>query len=328
MKFRLTLAVWGKWHLDQFETNALPSLRASGNLDAIDYHISAHTRPADRERLASLLQGFNADIKTPIRDDVQSDQGTSNDTVFGRNIDDRSAAAAAGEAWALLSPDMVWGEGTFAHYRRLFEAGKKAIFRPLLRVDSERAGIITDFGKRALARIALEHEHDIARRFYRADGKLFSSHAEMVIWPAPGGLINKTITAETQVCMPAAVQLDGQGLAPDLAPDEMAVICDSDESISLAMTAPGKDFSWLLGTEPLKLDIVRAFLKWYYSPACQHIAAKSYRLHDRDIDPAAWEQIERHADDFIKAVFESGTDTIYQPGAPAPGHLLSDGILA
>ena len=41
MRFHFTLAVWGEWHLNQLETHGIPSLRAPGNLDAVDYHISA-----------------------------------------------------------------------------------------------------------------------------------------------------------------------------------------------------------------------------------------------------------------------------------------------
>jgi hypothetical protein len=303
MKFRFTLVAWGDWHIDQFVRHGLPSLRAPGNLDAIEHHISAKTRPADLDRLKEALRDLNADVQAPLADDVQGDQGTANSTVFGFNMQDRADAASAGEAWALLSPDMVWGEGTFAHYRRLFESGKKAIFRPLLRVDSEKAGTITDFKRRALARVALDCEHWIAKDRYRAAGDHFSSHAEMVIWPAPGGLINRTTTAEVQVCIPTML-LNGQGLVSAMDPSEMAVIGDSDEAISIAMTSPDKDFSWLMGSGPLTVETVRSFLRRYQSPACRHIAATSYRLHDEDIQDGAWDDIERGANDFIATVFE------------------------
>ena len=176
MRFRFTLAVWGDWHLRQLEAHGVPSLRAPGNLGAIDYHISAHTRPADRERLAAILDGLDADIKTPLPDDMRGDRHAANPAVLGFRAADRAEAAAAGEAWALLSPDMVWGEGTLAHHNAAFEAGKTMIFRPLLWVDAEKAGTIRDFGRRHLARVALEHEHAIARGYFRADGPCFSSH--------------------------------------------------------------------------------------------------------------------------------------------------------
>ena len=302
MRFRLTLAAWGDWHLGQLEAHGLPSLRAPGNLDAVDYYISAHTRPTDRDRLAAALEGLDADVKTPLPDDVRGDQGTANNTVHACKAQDYAAAAAAGEAWALLSPDMVWGEGTWAHHRAAFEAGRTIIYRPLLRVDADRAGTIGDFRRRALAAVALEHEHGVARQFYRADGRLFSSHAELVIWSAPGGLLNKTITAEMQTCV-AGRMPHMEFITPEADEGKLLVVADSDEAITLAMAPPGKDFSHVAGTGPLTPGIVRAFADWYRSPATELIARRSYRLHAGDVDPAEWAEVERRADAFIAEVF-------------------------
>ena len=302
MKFRFTLAAWGNWHLSQFERNGLPSLHAPGNLDAVDYHISVHTRPADRDRIAAILQGINADIKASLSDGVGSDQGTANNTVHICKMSDYAAAAANGEAWVLMSPDMVWGEGTLAHHRAVFEAGKTAIYRPLLRVDVDKAGMITEFSKRSLARIALEKEHEVSQKYYRADGPLFSSHAEMIIWPAPGGLLNTTITAEMQICV-ARQMPDVEFMTPEISNDKILVVGDSDEAITLALAPPGKDFSHVVGTGPLTPDIIRRFSSWYQSPATATVARHSYRLHADDIDLAAWAPVEQRANDFIAEVF-------------------------
>ena len=303
MRFRFTLAMWGNWHLSQFERNGLPSLRAPGNLDAIDYHISVHTRPADRDRIAAILQGINADIKTPLPDDMRNDRYAANPAVLDFRTKDYAVAARAGEAWVLLSPDMVWGEGTLAHHRKAFEAGKTLIFRPLLWVDAKKAGTIRDFGRRALARVALECEHSIAREYFRADGPKFSSHTEMIIWLAPGGLLNKTITAEVQTCV-ASKPLDSCGLATETDEEKMMVIGDSDEAITLALAPSDKDFSTWLTEIPLTADLVRQFTRWYPSPASRHIAAASYRLHADEIDLAEWTMVERRANDFIAEVFQ------------------------
>jgi len=302
VRFRFTLAVWGDWHLSQFERNALPSLRAPGNLDAVGYHISVHTRPTDRDRIVGILQGINADIKASLSDGVGSDQGTANNTVHVCKMSDYAAAAANGEAWMLLSPDMVWGEGTLAHHRAAFEAGKTAIYRPLLRVDADKAGTISDFGKRSLARIALEKEHEVSQKYYRADGPLFSSHAEMIIWPAPNGLLNTTITGEMQTCM-ARLMPDVEFMTPGIPDDKILVVGDSDETITLALAPSGKDFSHVVGTGPLTRDIIHRFASWYQSPAMVTVARHSYRLHADDIDLAAWAPVEQRANDFIAEVF-------------------------
>jgi hypothetical protein len=305
MRFRFTLVVWGDWHIGQFVRHGLPSLRAPGNLDAIDHVVSAKTRPSDLERVRAALDGVNAEIEALLPDDIGSDQATCNTAVFTHNVDDRSAAAQAGEAWGLLSPDMVWGEGTWAHHRAALEGGAKAVFRPLLRVDSERAGTIRDFRRRSLAATALEHEHAIARTDYRAGGERFSPHAEMIIWEAPGWLINRTITAEVQTCIPAAVPFNSQGLSALPLDGEMCVVRDSDEAIAVAMCPPDKDFGWLQGTRPLDVDLVRGFLRSYNSPASRNIARQSYHLHAGDIvDAEIWKTVlDRRSDDFITEVF-------------------------
>ena len=107
MMFRFSLAVWGDWHIDQFVRNALPSLKAPGTLGAIDHVIAVHTRPADVERLRAALDGVNAELLAPIADDTAGDQSTANITIQGYAAQDIQAAAAAGEVWGLLAPDMV-----------------------------------------------------------------------------------------------------------------------------------------------------------------------------------------------------------------------------
>ena len=192
MKFIFTLSVWADWHVNQFFKNALPSLRAPGNLDSVDYRISVHTCPCDVEGLRKALAGLVYDVEATLPDNITSDRNAAHPVVSRFKEEDR-AAAGDGDVWLLLAPDMVWAQGTLAYYRHLFEQGKKAIFRPLLRVDSDKAGTIADFSNRALAKVALESEHDLVKKFYRASGPHFSRHAEMVTWEAPGGLVNQTV---------------------------------------------------------------------------------------------------------------------------------------
>ena len=302
MRFCFTLAVWGDWHLDQLARHGVPSLRAPGNLDAVGHHISAVTRPADLDRVRAALEGLDATVDAQLPDDVRLDQTTA--IVLRRGAEDRAAAIAAGEAWGQLAPDMVWGEGTLAHHSRALEGGKKAIFPPLLRVDADRAGTIRNFGRRALARTALEHEHSVARSFYRADGEKFSPHSEMVIWEAPGGLLIRTVTAVVQFCAPDGVPISERGLS-DLSLDgKTCVVGDSDEAVTLALSPLDQHFGALRPTGgPLTPGMVRAFLDGYPSPASRAVAARSYRLHGADVDPAAWADVERRADEFMREVF-------------------------
>lgn len=303
MKWRFSLAVWGDWHINQLIAHGLPSLKASGNLDAIDYVIAVYTRPADFERLRVALEGVNAELHTPIAEDIGGWQEVANITIQEYAAQDIQTAVAAGEVWGLLAPDMVWSEGTFAHYRQLIEAGKKVIFRPLLRVDSDQAGTIEQFGTRHLAKLALECEHSIGK-LYRADAEHFTSHAETIIWPAPDGRLHQTISADVVLCVANKMDISPQFLSGEEFGDQMAVIRDSDKSVALAMCPADKHYEWQNGNGPLSPASVRNFQAGFPSPALRGLAERPYRLHSEDTDPANWAEVEQRARDFIAKVFE------------------------
>jgi hypothetical protein len=306
VKFWLTLVVWGDWHLSQFEAHGLPSLRAPGNLEAVDYRIAAYTRPSDVARLQSVLHGFPATILAALPDDLKCEQATADATLRHYYGQDRADAARFGEAWMQVAPDMVWGEGTLLHHKRALEAGKKAIFRPLLRVDSSLTGTIKHFSRCYLASLALRWEHEMARTFYRADGTKFSPHAEMIIWEAPGGLLNQTVTAAVQTCNPAAVRLNWATLLEDEPDDTLEVVTDSDQVITLAMCPPDKPFLFGHGAVKLAPETVRGFLRGYSSPASSYIMRRPYRLHCEDIRYLeTWGIQERRALRFASEVFSA-----------------------
>jgi hypothetical protein len=303
VRFRFSLAVWGDWHINQLISHALPSLKASGNLDAIDYVIVVNTRPADVERLRAALEGVNIDLHAPIADGTDgADQGTANCTIQSYAAQDIPAAAAAGEVWGLLAPDMVWSEGTFALYRQLIEAGKKIIFRPLLRVDSDKAGTIREFGNRHLAKLALECEHSVGQ-IYRADSEHFTTHSETIIWPAPDGRLHMTVSADAVLFVANKTIITPQFLCGEEFGDQMAVITDSDESVALAMCPADKHYEWQNGGSPLSPDLIRNFMRCYPSPAFRGLFARPYRLHSGDTDPTRWAEAEQRAAAFIAEVF-------------------------
>jgi hypothetical protein len=316
MRFRLTLAVWGDWHVGQLVAHGLSSLRAPGNLDAVDYVISAHTRPADLGRLAAALEGLNAELGAPIADDTGEDQTSANGAIYGCAARDFRAAAAAGEVWGQLAPDMVWSEGTFARYRQLIEAGNRMVFRPLLRVDADKTGTIREFGRRSLARLALECEHEMGK-IYRADAERFTTHAEAIVWPAPDGRLHQTISADVALCVANRTPTTPQFLSDEEFGPGMAAIVDSDDSVALAMCPADKHYEWQLGGGPLSPAVVREFLAVYPSPACRGLAARPYRLHAGDTDPACWAEAERRAADFIAQVFAGGAPPPARQPAPA-----------
>ena len=303
MRFRFSLAVWGDWHINQFVTNGLPSLKVSGNLDSIDYVIAAYTRSKDYARMQAALEGVKAELSAPIADDTGDWQEVANSTIQSYAAQDIKTAITANEVWGLLAPDMVWSEGTFALYSQLIDTGKKAIFRPLLRVDSDKTGKIEQFGKRHLAKLALECEHDVGK-IYRADAEHFTTHPEAIIWPALDGRLHQTISADVVLCVANKMDITSQFLSAAPFGDDMAVITDSDESVALAMCPTDKFYGWQYGNGPLTPALVRNFVVSFPSPAIRGLAERPYRLHNEDTDSSRWAEVEQEAAAFIAEVFK------------------------
>lgn len=313
MKFRLTCPVWGEWHVNAFLRYGLPSLQASGNLDAIDYTLAIHTTPRDAARLMPALRGLNREVYTPLYGAQPAGLASAVDTQQRLHRFDRAKARATGSIWACVPPDVVWAEGTFAHYRDLLEAGKTVVFHHMPRVALEPAARALEyFGKRHLARVALDFEHPLGL-MYRADNPTFPKHAELVLWPAGNdGLVCRLLAAEIKVADPSKVPINDVAQLDRPIGDRMAVISDSDEAMALSLAPVYKDADWARDGAPLSAETVRAFLEQYPSPATRELARHSYRLHAGNVSLASWAAAERQADALMAEVFDG-----YQPALVA-----------
>ncbi len=311
MKFRLTCAVWGDWHTSTFLDYGLPSLCASGNLDAIDHKIAIYTTERDARRLMPATRGMNREIYTAIPSGVASGLSAAVDTQQQVHKLDRSHARKTGQIWACVPPDVVWGEGTFAQYSDLLASGKTVIFHHMPRVTLEEAApALQYFGRRHLARVALDFEHPLGR-MYRADNPTFPRHAELVLWPAgTDGLICRFLSAEIKVADVSKVPINEVAQVDRPLGERMAMIADSDHAIALSLAPAYKDSDWARDGMPLSAELVRAFLAQYPSPATRELARHSYRLHAGAVPPAAWAAAERQADALMAQVFDGYTPAL------------------
>lgn len=303
MKFRLTLAVWGDWHINQFIKYGLPSLKAPGNLDAIDAVISVHTKPKDAGKLMLALRGTKAEFYTSIPDRLPEGLADAVGAQQTIHHGERALAKRTGAKWACLPPDVVWGEGTWRRYRELFEADKFAIFHHMPRATDTAGVAFYDYAKRHLARVALDFEHPLGR-MYRADNPAFPPHSELIIWGCPQGLLTRLLAAEIKVCDPAKVVVNGAAQSALNLGIHAAVIQDSDEAIAISLAPVHKDEDWARDGVPLSAQIVRSFLGDYPSPAIRELARYSYRLHADEAEPASWAAAERRADTLMASIFD------------------------
>ena len=310
VKFRLTCAVWGDWHVDTFLRYGLPSLQAQGNLDAIDYVLAVHTTPKDAARLLPALRHLNREIYTPLYGDIPSGLAHAVDAQQTLHRFDRQKARHTGAIWACVPPDVVWGEGTFARYRELLDAGKAVIFHHMPRVALEPAApALGYFGRRHLARVALDFEHPLGR-MYRADNPSFPPHAELVLWEIEGGagIVARLLASEVKLLDPSKIGVNHLCQVDRALGDRAGVIADADEAIALSLAPVYKDSDWARDGAPLCAQTVRAFLEQYPSPATRELARHSYRLHAGEVSPHQWAAAERRADALMAEIFDG-----YQP---------------
>ncbi len=312
MKFRLTCVVWGDWHVDAFLRYGLPSLEAAGNLDAIDYTLAIHTTPRDAARLMPALRHLKREIYTPIYAKPLEGLAHAVDTQQQLHRFDRYKARVTGSVWACVPPDVVWGEGTFARYRELMEAGKHVIFHHMPRVSlDEAAPALGCFTRRHLARVGLDFEHELGR-MYRADNEKFPNHAELVLWQAGPGLLCRLLSAEIKIVDPSKISINDVAQVERPLGSAFSVIQDADEAVALSLAQAYKDSDWTRDGAPLSAQTVRRFLEQYPSPATRDLARHSYRLHAGDVPPASWAAAERQADALMAQVFPG-----YQPALVA-----------
>jgi hypothetical protein len=295
--------VWGDWHISQFIKHGLPSLKAPGNLDAIDYVIAVHTTPRDIGKLMPALRGVKTEFYTSIPDKLPAHLSSAVDVQQAIHRGERGLAERTGAMWACLPPDVVWGEHSWALYRKFFEAGKWAIFQHMPRATDDAGAAFYDYSKRHLARVALDFEHPLGR-MYRADNPTFPKHAELIIWPAPHGLLTRLLASEIKVCDPSKVAVNRMAQSARTLGDRAAVIQDSDEAIAISLASVHKDEDWTRDGVPLSAQVVRSFLGDYPSPATRDLARYSYRLHADEADPASWLAAERRADNLMASIFD------------------------
>lgn len=312
MKFRLTCAVWGDWHINAFLRYGLPSLQAAGNLEAIDYVLEIHTSPRDVGKLLPGLRHVNREIYTSLYNVPEGGLANAIDAQQRIHRFGRQKARETRSIWACVPPDVVWGEGTFARYRALIESGKEVIFHHMPRVNGETAKPVLEcFTKRHLARVALDFEHELGR-MYRATNEKFPNHAELILWQAGAGLLCRLLAAEIKLADPLKVPINDVAQVGRPLGSSFAVIQDADEAIALSLAQPYKDSDWARDGAPLSAQTVRSFLTRYPSPATRELARYSYRLHAGDVSPAAWAAAERQADALMAQIFDG-----YQPALVA-----------
>ena len=214
INFKFVNVVWGAAFTDTFVNVTLPSELSAGNLEFVaansqsSYRI--YTTPKDAEtifkspagrRLEKLMNievGYLED-DLPVDDPGSSSTSPMKHSLMGACHNNFiETAGNDGAAMVFLSPDVIWGDGSF---RRLFEiaqSGKRSVMMCGLRLEKEsfllslqhymKDGVLQPISKRDLVRLAMNHLHPESESLVW-DSEIANTLPSLLLWKIPGGLI-------------------------------------------------------------------------------------------------------------------------------------------
>ncbi len=319
--FHFSTAVWGPWHTSVFLEVNLPSLLASGNLEAfarrhkVVYRIQTSREDAASIEASPAYQRARQIVDCEI---VARAIHRTVDPIGMHHMLWRQAidgARRAGAMVLLIPPDVIWSNGAFGHIADLAAAGNRAIFMTYVRVVSETAvpavrqtfqdpstGVI-DATSRALVDLAMRHIHPLTLTYVR-DSPNFPIHPEFILWPvAEEGYLMRVLVREMFAYDPGYLGLNEQALpAHRPNPADVHYITDSDDLFSLSLAPLTKDVEWY--AKPQRLDTLSLGAWWlrYDSPANDLSATQYFYIHPGERTPEKWRAAELQSDALIKRV--------------------------
>jgi hypothetical protein len=319
--FHFSTVVWGSWHTDVFLEVNLPSLLASGNLQAfaerhrVIYRIQTSREDVARIEASPAYQRARQILQCQIVPRIIH-QGIDpigmHHMLWRQAIDE---ARAAGAMVLFVPPDVVWSNGAFGHIADVAATGKRAIFMTYQRVVSETAvpavkqafrdpatGVI-DAPSRRLVELAMEHIHPLTLTYVR-DSLNFPIHPEFILWRVPGeGYLMRVLVREMFAYDPRHFDLNEQALLahrPD--PDDVHYITDSDDLFSLSLAPLAKDIEWYVRPQRLNTLSLGAWWLRYDSPANDVAAAHYFYVHPGERTPEKWCAAERQSDHLLQRI--------------------------
>ena len=322
--FQFSTVVWGPWHTGVFLDANLPSLLASGNLQAfasrhqVTYRIQTAEDDVARITSSTAYQQASRIVNCQVIGHALP-RGISpiamHHIFWRQGIED---ARKAGAMVLLVPPDVIWSNGSLGHVADIAAQGKTAIFMTYMRVVSETAvpaiilrfrnahtGVI-DASSRQMVDVAMRHIHPLTLT-YRRDSTNFPTHPEFLLWPVEGeGFLMRVLVREMFAYDPRQYDLNEQALlahAPD--PDQVHYITDSDDLFALSLAPLTKDMEWY--ATPRRLDPLTVAAWWlrYDSPGNDLVARHHFSIHAGARTPDTWRRAQSRSDILMQRI--SGT---------------------
>lgn len=317
MRFDFVIAVWGPWHLDAFNRAMAPSLLAPGNLPALAARHQCCVRIFTTETSAARLNELATfrrlhDVATvDMRVSGSGDHMSSN---FHLAWWQQAIEQARAENAIIISahPDVMWSSNSFTSIGREFEAGKKAVVVPNIRVAAETflpavekltSDCVLNISGADAAALAVRHLHPLSAG--ELAGCADTATATTMLSPAPGrGIVLRHASRPAIAANPRLCQLDLEFYVRDVTdPAEVYNLTDVSDMLMLSIAPIFKDTGlFTFGESMTPLHLAR----WCAHPQNDTPLSASYARDplllgiDPTADPQSLKADSAPGDDFME----------------------------
>lgn len=307
--------VWGPAYVQLYLDTVIPAQLASGNLPAFrgagNCRYIIYTRPEDVEVIRSAPCYEHLAASVPVQFEwidpkIGIVHGIMSD-CFRRGI---RAAEAANAGILLLTPDIVFADGSFSTIKRCAEAGRDVVFIPAIRT-TKRAVVQALAGNRTqnaikvtprqLMRIALDNLHPLADGSWWEEGEADDLIPANLYWRVGDeGIVGHCFHLHPVFVRPrrygaAFFGTVDDDFVPAACPDPRNdyIVTDSDELLAVELSDPGRYFR----TGLLKGSVADA-ARWaeqFTNQRHRSLFPVRIRMHAGISDPEKWREAEEKA---------------------------------
>ena len=320
--FYFLTPVWGAAYTKLYVDTVIPAQLSPGNLpvfkDTPNCRYFIYTRREDDETIRASAIFKELDATVPVTFEWIPDQiGVVHNLMtdcFRRGI---AAAEKTDAAALLMTPDLVFADGSFKTIKRLSEEGRDVIFIPSIRTvknsadatlhASFKSGNIICVPPRQLMQIALDNLHPLAHSAWweEGDGGLIPA---TIYWRVD----NEGIVAHCFHLHPILVHAQHKDVkffgtvdddyimaaCPDATKD--ALVTDSDDVLAIDLSDPWRYFEMRFAKGSIR-DTVR-WAEQFANPRHHNLFASTIRMHVGISHPERWKGVEGRAQPIVDEI--------------------------
>lgn len=304
MKAHLLVAVWGKWHVEQFFELGLPCLMAEENIPALqkdheEVRLVIYTRASDLDSFekSPVFQRCREIVSTdligmPDSEFTKTNPIETHHRLWKEGLDQ----AAKKEAWVgFIPPDIVISNGFLKTTAELIRRGNWAVYVQQHRVTAETFipelkerfpdPFKTEVAPRQLVDLLIRHVHPVQAAYFRSQ-RHFCPHIELLFYPVSptefyGTTVNTLpIAADSRRFLPND---KGHIVAANTEDhDQIGFITDSDDGVLIGTGPMGQYSEMFMNFTRMSPNGLARWLQAFYSSCYPTMLKQDYHYHTNE----------------------------------------------